>query len=96
MFDTFLIRLVLNLVLQDWRWAVGCHPFSSTASGWSVSLFHSDAIMRSYIVTTLDESIESMNEAIKQLAKEPTCILSLGNQEILRIFYTLLEEKMSL
>eukprot|EP00250_Pteridium_aquilinum_P008458 c17961_g1_i1 orf=474-3365(-) len=57
---------------QDWKWAVGCHPFSSMASGWHVSLFQSDAIGRSYIVTTLDESIEAINEAIKQLAKEPT------------------------
>lgn len=57
---------------QDWKWAAGCHPFSSMASGWHVSLFQSDAIGRSYIVTTLDESIETVNEAIKQLSKEPT------------------------
>lgn len=57
---------------QDWRWSAGCHPFSSMASGWQVSLFQSDAFGRSYIVTTLDESIETINEAIKQLAKEPT------------------------
>ncbi|MCO5572253.1 hypothetical protein L7F22_026006 [Adiantum nelumboides] len=57
---------------QDWTWAVGCHSFSSMASGWHASLFQNDAIGRSYIVTTLDESIEAMNEAIKRLVKEPT------------------------
>lgn len=57
---------------EDWKWAAGCHPFSSMASGWHVSLFQSDAIGRSYIVTTLDESIETVNDAIEQLSKEPT------------------------
>lgn len=57
---------------QDWRWSAGCHPFSSISFGWHVSLFQSDTIARSYIITTLDESIEVMNEAIKLLLKEPT------------------------
>ncbi|KAH7437926.1 hypothetical protein KP509_05G095700 [Ceratopteris richardii] len=57
---------------QDWKWAVGSHPFSNMASGWHVSSFQSDAIARSYIVSTLDESIETMNEAIKRLVKEQT------------------------
>lgn len=57
---------------QDWRWSAGCHPFSSTSSGWQFTLFHSDVIARSYIVTALDESIEVVNEAITLLTKEPT------------------------
>ncbi|KAL1318872.1 hypothetical protein AAHE18_15G236400 [Arachis hypogaea] len=43
---------------EDWIWSVGCNPFSITSQGWHISQFQSDSIARSYIITTLEESIQ--------------------------------------
>lgn len=65
------------LMLQDWIWSVGCNPFSATSRGWHISQFQSDTIARSYILTTLEESIQVVNSAIHLLVMERTCILSM-------------------
>jgi hypothetical protein len=56
-------------------WVTGSHIGSCTAKGWEVSAFQSDTVARSYLVTTLDESIMTVNAGINLLAKEGTCIL---------------------
>lgn len=71
---TSVISLLLAF-LQDWIWSVGCNPFSITSQGWHISQFQSDTIARSYIITTLDESIQVVNSAIHLLLMERTCIL---------------------
>ncbi|PNX74534.1 hypothetical protein L195_g030456, partial [Trifolium pratense] len=44
--------------MEDWIWSVGCNPFSATSQGWHISQFQSDSIARSYVITTLEESIQ--------------------------------------
>lgn len=58
--------------IEEWIWSVGCSPFSVTSQGWHVSRFQLDTISRSYIITTLEESIESVNSAIHLLLTERT------------------------
>ncbi|GMI74224.1 hypothetical protein like AT5G58100 [Hibiscus trionum] len=58
--------------IEDWIWSVGCSPFSITSQGWHVSKFQSDTIARSYIITTLDESIKLVNSAVHLLLRERT------------------------
>ncbi|KAF5748625.1 hypothetical protein HS088_TW04G00583 [Tripterygium wilfordii] len=58
--------------IEDWIWSVGCNPFSITSQGWHISLFQSDTIARSYIITTLEESIQLVNSAIHRLLLERT------------------------
>ncbi|XP_044471632.1 uncharacterized protein LOC123200512 isoform X2 [Mangifera indica] len=58
--------------IEDWIWSVGCNPFSITSQGWHISQFQSDTIARSYIITTLDESIQVVNSAIHLLLMERT------------------------
>ncbi|CAN1330903.1 hypothetical protein LINPERPRIM_LOCUS35138 [Linum perenne] len=58
--------------IEDWIWSVGCNPFSITSQGWDISKFHSDTIARSYIITTLEESIQLVNSAIRRLLMERT------------------------
>lgn len=58
--------------IEDWIWSVGCNPFSVTSKGWHVSQFQSDTIARSYILTTLEESIQLVNSAIHHLVMERT------------------------
>lgn len=60
---------------QDWVWSVGCNPLSVTSQGWHTSQFQSDTIARSYMLTTLEESIQQVNSAIHRLLVERTCIL---------------------
>lgn len=55
---------------------MGCNPLSVTSQGWLISQFQSDTIARSYIFTTLEESIQRVNSAIHLLVMERTCILS--------------------
>ncbi|QHO42771.1 hypothetical protein HN51_008445 [Arachis hypogaea] len=57
---------------EDWIWSVGCNPFSITSQGWHISQFQSDSIARSYIITTLEESIQLVNSAIHLLMVERT------------------------
>ncbi|RZC56814.1 hypothetical protein C5167_015681 [Papaver somniferum] len=64
--------------LEDWIWSVGCSPLSITSPGWHVSQFQTDTIARSYVITTLEESIQLVNSAIHLLVMERTCILALG------------------
>ncbi|KAF4353914.1 hypothetical protein G4B88_009392 [Cannabis sativa] len=61
--------------MEDWMWSVGCNPYSITSQGWHISQFQSDTIARSYIITTLEESIEMVNSAIHLLIMERTSIL---------------------
>ncbi|KAK8630292.1 hypothetical protein V6N13_079090 [Hibiscus sabdariffa] len=58
--------------IEDWIWSVGCSPFSITSQGWHISKFQSDTIARSYIITTLDESIKLVNSAVHLLLRERT------------------------
>ncbi|KAJ4709143.1 Transmembrane protein [Melia azedarach] len=61
--------------IEDWIWSVGCNPFSITSQGWQISQFQSDTIAQSYIITTLEESIQMVNSAIHLLLMERTSIL---------------------
>ncbi|XP_057447352.1 uncharacterized protein LOC130739135 [Lotus japonicus] len=58
--------------IEDWIWSVGCNPFSITSQGWHISQFQSDSIARSYVITTLEESIQLVNSAIHLLLMERT------------------------
>ncbi|KAL5178483.1 hypothetical protein HKD37_01G000003 [Glycine soja] len=58
--------------IEDWLWSVGCNPFSITSQGWHLSQFQSDSIARSYVITTLEESIQLVNSAIHLLLMERT------------------------
>ncbi|KAJ4709132.1 Transmembrane protein [Melia azedarach] len=58
--------------IEDWIWSVGCNPFSITSQGWQISQFQSDTIAQSYIITTLEESIQMVNSAIHLLLMERT------------------------
>ncbi|KAJ9145622.1 hypothetical protein P3X46_027985 [Hevea brasiliensis] len=58
--------------IEDWIWSVGCNPFSITSQGWHISQFQSDTIGRSYIITTLEESIQLVNSATHRLLMERT------------------------
>ncbi|KAF5456924.1 hypothetical protein F2P56_026341 [Juglans regia] len=62
----------MSAIWQDWIWSVGCNPFSVTSQGWHISQFQSDTIARSYIITTLEESIQLVNSAIHLLVMEHT------------------------
>lgn len=59
-----------NTVSQTWLWATGAHPLTYTGLGNEFSQMHVDSVHRSYIITTLDHSILSVNEAVAVLAKE--------------------------
>uniref|UniRef100_A0A7N0U0K4 DUF7906 domain-containing protein n=1 Tax=Kalanchoe fedtschenkoi TaxID=63787 RepID=A0A7N0U0K4_KALFE len=58
--------------VEDWIWSVGCNPLSVTSPGWHVTQFQSDTIARNYIITSLDESIQLINSAVRLLVMEPT------------------------
>ncbi|BFG13737.1 hypothetical protein CerSpe_000110 [Prunus speciosa] len=58
--------------IEDWMWSVGCNPYSITSQGWNISQFQSDTIARSYIITTLEESVQMVNSAIHLLVMERT------------------------
>ncbi|CAK8533839.1 unnamed protein product [Lathyrus sativus] len=60
--------------LEDWIWSVGCNPFSATSQGWRISQFQSDSIARSYVITTLEETIQLVNSAIHRLLMERTTL----------------------
>lgn len=57
---------------EDWIWSVGCNPYSITSQGWNISQFQSDTIARSYIITTLEESIQAVNSVVNRLSLERT------------------------
>lgn len=61
-----------DYAIEDWVWSVGCNPYSVTSQGWHISQFHSDTIARSYMLTTLEESIQQVNSAIHRLLMERT------------------------
>lgn len=61
-----------DAAMEDWMWSVGSNPHSITSQGWRISQFQSDAIARSYIITTLEESIQAVNSAIHHLVTERT------------------------
>ncbi|XP_076888687.1 uncharacterized protein LOC143539174 isoform X1 [Bidens hawaiensis] len=58
--------------IEDWVWSVGCNPFSVTSQGWHISQFQLDSIARSYMLTTLEETIQRVNSAINRLKMERT------------------------
>ncbi|KAL4590097.1 hypothetical protein LXL04_003016 [Taraxacum kok-saghyz] len=60
-----------EIAIEDWIWSVGCNPYSMTSQAWHVSQFQSDTIGRSYLLTTLEESIQQVNSAIHRLLIEP-------------------------
>ncbi|KAK4382849.1 hypothetical protein Sango_2833600 [Sesamum angolense] len=61
------LHLVYSLAhetaIEDWIWSVGCNPLSVTSQGWHISQFQYDTIARSYILTTVEESIQVVNSA---------------------------------
>nr|XP_043624624.1 uncharacterized protein LOC122596158 isoform X2 [Erigeron canadensis] len=61
-----------DTAIEDWVWSVGCNPMSVTSQGWHISQFQSDTIARSYMLTTLEESIQQVNTAIQRLLMERT------------------------
>ncbi|CAL1414120.1 unnamed protein product [Linum trigynum] len=61
-----------DTAIEDWIWSVGCNPLSITSQGWDISQFHLDTIARSYIITTLEESLQLVNSAIRSLLMERT------------------------
>lgn len=58
--------------IEDWTWSVGCNPVSITSQGCHLSKFQLDAMTRSYIVTSLEESVLAINAAINRLVLERT------------------------
>lgn len=56
--------------IEDWIWSVGCNPFAVTSQGWHISQFQLDTIARSYIITTLEESIQLVNSGVHRLVME--------------------------
>lgn len=68
--------------IEDWIWSVGCNPLSVTSQGWHTSQFQSDTIARSYILTTLEESIQLVNSAIHRLVMERT------SEQTFKLFHT--------
>lgn len=58
--------------IEEWAWSVGCNPLSVTSQGWQLSQFQLDTVARSYILTTLEESIQLVNSAIYSLVLEHT------------------------
>ncbi|KAG9131009.1 hypothetical protein Leryth_006720 [Lithospermum erythrorhizon] len=58
--------------IEEWAWSVGCNPLSVTSQGWRLSQFQSDTVARSYILTSLEESIQLVNSAIYSLVLEHT------------------------
>ncbi|KAF6143858.1 hypothetical protein GIB67_009839 [Kingdonia uniflora] len=58
--------------IEDWIWSVGCNPLSITSQGWYISQFQADTMARSYIITTLEESIQLVNSAVRLLVMERT------------------------
>lgn len=61
-----------EMAVEDWIWSVGCNPLSITSPGWHISRFQSDTIARSYIITSLEESIQLVNSAVRLLTKQHT------------------------
>ncbi|KAL5212523.1 hypothetical protein ABZP36_023370 [Zizania latifolia] len=57
---------------EDWTWSVGCNPLSITSKVWRLSEFQQDVIARNYIITAVEESIQTVNSAIQQLITERT------------------------
>ncbi|KZV37739.1 hypothetical protein F511_32057 [Dorcoceras hygrometricum] len=68
--------------IEDWIWSVGCNPLSVTSQGWHVSQFQSDTIARSYILTTLEETVQLVNSAIHLLVMERT------SEQTFKLFYS--------
>ncbi|KAL8095497.1 uncharacterized protein LOC141689529 isoform X1 [Apium graveolens] len=68
--------------IEDWIWSAGCNPLSITSQGWKLSKFQTDTIARSYILTTLEESIQTVNSAIRLLAMELT------SEQTFKLFHT--------
>ncbi|KAL3625239.1 hypothetical protein CASFOL_030693 [Castilleja foliolosa] len=58
--------------IEDWVWSVGCNPLSVTSQGWHISKFQTDTIGRSYVLTSLEESVQLVNSAVHLLVKERT------------------------
>lgn len=61
-----------SAVTHDWLWSVGSHPFSLTSPGWKATQAQKDALHRSYILDSLDFSIEMVNKGIALLSEEHT------------------------
>nr|CAB3449753.1 unnamed protein product [Digitaria exilis] len=61
--------------VEDWTWSVGCNPLSITSNGWQLSEFQQDVIGRNYIITSVEESIQTVNSAIQRLVTERASIL---------------------
>ncbi|KAJ3669570.1 hypothetical protein LUZ60_011520 [Juncus effusus] len=70
------LHLVYNhahdIAIEDWTWSIGSNPMSVTSQGWKISEFQADTMARNYIITSLEESIQTINSAIRQLVAERT------------------------
>ena len=54
-------------VAHDWMWSIGANPFSMTSPGWKISQAQKDALHRTYILDSVDLSIEMVNHGIRLL-----------------------------
>lgn len=57
---------------QNWMWSVGDSPFSYTSSQYTFSEIHKDITFRNYIVTSLSDSLQIVNEGAAILANLKT------------------------
>ncbi|KAG6389018.1 hypothetical protein SASPL_150455 [Salvia splendens] len=93
---------VHETAIEDWTRSVGCNPVFCYIWRFTCFPIQSDTIARSYILTTLEESIQLVNSAINLLLMERTCILFLVSRSLfqalqenyvmadaLRLLYTL-------
>ena len=54
-------------IAHDWTWSIGANPFSLTSPGWKISQPQRDALHRTYILDSVDLSIEMVNHGIRLL-----------------------------
>ena len=54
-------------IAHDWMWSIGANPFSMTSPGWKISQAQKDALHRTYLLDSVDLSIEMINHGIRLL-----------------------------
>jgi hypothetical protein len=68
-----LLQMVLLInQLKNWMWSVGDSPLSYTSSQYSFSEIHVDISFRNYIVSSLSDSLQIVNEGAAILANLKT------------------------
>ncbi|XP_042035159.1 uncharacterized protein LOC121781492 [Salvia splendens] len=87
---------VHETAIEDWTRSVGCNPVFCYIWRFTCFPIQSDTIARSYILTTLEESIQLVNSAINLLLMERTSehtfkALPIQERELLNKFQALQE-----